>query len=471
MPEDRSVFYPAFLYNRKFQEENSMKKTNDFTEGSILPKLLGFAFPVLLALFLQAMYGAVDLLVVGQFSSAAAVSAVSTGSQIMQSVTTVITGIAMGITVLVGQKIGEKRPQEAGTIIGSGIAMFAVIAVILTVLMTFGAGTLSAIMQAPEEAFSETTAYIRICSAGAAFIIAYNVLGSMFRGIGDSKMPLLTVAIACAINIAGDLLFVAGFHWGASGAAAATVLAQAVSVLLSILIIRKRPLPFIMKRTDIRFDLPIIGKILKLGCPIALQDFLVSISFLVIIAIVNSMGVIASAGVGVAEKLCVFVMLVPSAYMQSMSAFVAQNIGAGKVPRAEKALFCGIATSVLAGLCLGYLSFFHGDWMASLFARDHDVILAAADYLKAYAIDCILTSFLFCFVGFFNGSGRTLFVMTQGIVGAFGVRIPVAFLTSRRAGVTLFQIGLATPVSSLIQIILCLGYFSMFHKKMVKQAK
>lgn len=215
-----------------------MEKTNDFTEGKILPKLIGFAFPVLLALFLQAMYGAVDLLVVGQFSSAAAVSAVSTGSQIQQSVTTVITGIAMGITVLVGQKIGEKHPHEAGMIIGSGIAMFAVIAVILTILMTCGASSLSALMQAPEEAFSETTAYIRICSAGAFFIIAYNVLGSIFRGIGDSKMPLITVAIACVINIAGDLLFVAGFHWGAAGAAAATVLAQAVSVLLSFLIIR-----------------------------------------------------------------------------------------------------------------------------------------------------------------------------------------------------------------------------------------
>ena len=437
-----------------------MEKTDDFTEGKILPKLIGFAFPVLLALFLQAIYGAVDLLVVGQFSSAAAVSAVSTGSQILQSVTTVITGIAMGITVLVGQKIGEKHPHEAGMIIGSGIAMFAVIAVILTILMTCGASSLSALMQAPEEAFSETTAYIRICSAGAVFIIAYNVLGSIFRGIGDSKMPRITVAIACVINIAGDLLFVAGFHWGAAGAAAATVLAQAVSVLLSFLIIRKRALPFTMKRTDLRLNLPVIGKILKLGCPIALQDFLVSISFLVIIAIVNRMGVIAAAGVGVAEKLCVFVMLVPSAYMQSMSAFVAQNIGAGK------ALFCGIATSILAGCCLGYFSFFHGDLMASLFARDPDVILAAATYLKAYAIDCILTSFLFCFVGFFNGNSRTLFVMLQGIIGAFGVRIPVAFFMSRQAGVTLFQIGLATPAASFVQIILCIGYFLMFHRKL-----
>ena len=199
------------------------------------------------------------------------------------------------------------------------------------------------------------------------------------------------------------------------------------------------------------------------------RSFLVSISFLVIIAIVNRMGVIASAGVGVAEKLCVFVMLVPSAYMQSMSAFVAQNIGAGKTVRAEKALFCGIATSILAGCCLGYFSFFHGDLMASLFARDPDVILAAATYLKAYAIDCILTSFLFCFVGFFNGNSRTLFVMLQGIIGSFGVRIPVAFFMSRQAGVTLFQIGLATPASSLVQIILCIGYFLMFHRKLRKE--
>lgn len=202
-----------------------------------------------------------------------------------------------------------------------------------------------------------------------------------------------------------------------------------------------------------------MGKILGLGTPIAFQDLLVSISFLVLLAIVNSMGVIASAGVGVAEKLCAFIMLVASAYMQSMSAFVAQNMGAGKPERAKRALLYGIGTSLMAGVVLCYASFFHGDIMAGIFARDPQVVAAAADYLKAYAIDCILTSFLFCFVGYFNGCGKTFFVMVQGIVGAFCVRIPVSWLMSRRAGVTLFQIGLATPCSSAVQITLCAVYF------------
>lgn len=436
-----------------------MNNVQNFTEGRILSPLVRFALPVLLALFLQAMYGAVDLLVVGQFGKATDVSAVSTGSQILHSITVVITGLAMGITILTGQRIGEKRPEEAGRTIGAGICLFALVAGVITVCMVALAGVVSRIMHAPEEAFAQTVAYVRICSAGTVFIVAYNVLGSIFRGIGDSKMPLITVAIACVLNIGGDLLFVSVFHMGAAGAALATVLAQAVSVVLSLLIIRRRQLPFRLSREDIRFDGPVIWRILALGTPVAFQDLLVSISFLVIIAIVNSMGVIASAGVGVAEKLCAFIMLVPSAYMQSMSAFVAQNIGAKRLERARKALLYGIGTSVVVGFLMFYVSFFHGDWMAGLFARDREVILAAADYLRAYAIDCILTSFLFCFMGYFNGEGRTLFVMGQGILGAFCIRIPVAYVVSRMAGVSLFYIGLATPASTMVQILLCMGYF------------
>lgn len=435
-----------------------MKDTANFTEGKILLPLIGFALPVLFALFLQAMYGAVDLLVVGQFGTAVDVSAVSTGSMIMYSLTVIITGMAMGITVLVGQRIGEGRPEKAGQVIGSGICLFLAAAFVITVLMLPGAAPVSRIMQAPPEAFSQTVAYVRICSAGTVFIASYNVLGSIFRGIGDSRMPLISVMIACVVNIFGDLLFVAGFHMGAAGAAAATVMAQAVSVILSLGIIRRRQLPFSLTRKDIRFDGGNIRRILSLGVPIALQDLLVSISFLVIMAIVNSMGLIASAGVGVAEKLCAFIMLVPSAYMQSMSAFVAQNVGARKPLRARRALWYGIGTSLLAGAVMCFLAFFHGEKLALIFARDPQVIGAAADYLKAYAIDCILTAFLFCFIGYFNGYGKTLFVMTQGIVGAFLVRIPVAYLMSRLDGVSLFRIGLATPASSLVQILLCLGY-------------
>lgn len=442
-----------------------MRQTQNFTEGKIFAPLIRFVGPVLLALLLQTMYGAIDLMVVGQFGTSADVSAVSTGSMVMHTVTVVITGLAMGLTVLVGRKIGEGLREDAGNIVGSGIWLFGVLAVVLSVLMVFAAPSMAKLMQAPVEALDKTISYITICSAGAIFIVAYNLVGSIFRGIGDSVMPLVTVAIACVLNIIGDLVFVALFHMGTAGAAIATVFAQAVSVALSLLLIRRREMPFSLKAGAIRPSGKLIRQILILGIPIALQDLLVSISFLAITAIVNSLGLIASAGVGVAEKLCGFVMLVPSAYMQAMSAFVAQNMGAGKPQRAQKALLCGIASSLVVGAVMGYLSFFRGDLLAGLFAKDAAVISAAAEYLKAYAIDCLLTSFLFCFIGYFNGTGNTIFVMLQGIIGSFGVRLPVSWIVCRQAGANLFHIGLATPASSLVQIILCGVFFIITRRK------
>ena len=442
-----------------------MEREHDFTQGPILSALLRFALPVLLALLLQAMYGAVDLQVVGRFGAAADISAVSTGSQIMQTVTMVITGLAMGVTVLLGQKIGEGKPEEAGRAVGCGICLFAAVTLMVTAVMLLAAPEMAVVMQAPADAFNGTVRYVRICSAGAVFIVAYNILGSIFRGLGDSNMPLITVAIACFFNIAGDLLLVGGFGMGVAGAAVATVAAQGISVALSMVIIRRRKLPFALTRADIRFDREITGRILRLGSPVALQDLLVSLSFLAIIAIANAMGTVASAGVGVAEKMCAFVMLVPSAYMQSMSAFVAQNIGAGREDRARRALACGIASSVAAGLLMGWAAFFHGDVLAGLFARDAAVIAAAWEYLKAYAIDCLLTSFLFCFTGYFNGCGQTVFVMVQGFAGALGVRLPMAFLMSRVSPGSLFHLGLSTPASTVVQIALCGGYFLRRRKR------
>lgn len=431
-----------------------MEKTHDFTQGKIFAPLIKFALPVLLALFLQTMYGAVDLLIVGQFGTSADVSAVSTGSQIMNAVTVVITGLSMGLTVLVAQKIGAGEKREAGKIIGSGIFLFGIVAAVMTVAMILLSSLLAGVMRAPWEAFSQTVSYIVICSAGTFFIVAYNLVGSIFRGIGDSKMPLVTVAIACVLNIGGDLLLVGVFKMGTAGAAIATVFAQAISVLLSLIIIKKRGLPFAFRKKYILPDFAYIKETLKLGTPIALQDLLVSVSFLVITAIVNEIGLIESAGVGVAQKMCGFLMLVSSAYMQSMSAFVAQNIGAQKPERARKALLCGIASSLVVGIVMGYFSFFHGELLAGIFSNDTAVTLSAAEYMKAYAIDCLFTSFLFCFIGYFNGCGNTVFVMIQGLVGAFGIRVPASWLISQYSS-NLFHIGLATPISTVIQIIMC----------------
>lgn len=446
-----------------------MKETQNFTKGNILTSLVRFALPVLAALFLQTMYGAVDMLVVGQFATAADVSAVSTGSWLMQLITSFVVGIAMGTTVLLGRRLGEGKPEEAGKIIGASIVLFTIIGVVITFFMELCAVPVAQIMRTPIEAFDATVLYVRICSAGSVFIVAYNVLGSIFRGIGDSRMPLVTVAIACVFNIAGDFLLVGVFGMATAGAAIATVLAQALSVIISVLIIRRQKLPFTFRRTDIVFDRKRMGSVFRLGLPIAFQDLLVSISFLAITAIVNSLGVIPSAGVGVAEKLCGFIMLVPSAFNQSMSAFVAQNMGAGRMERAKRALLCGIGMSLVVGVFMAWLSFFHGDLLAGLFARDEAVIAAAADYLKAYAIDCLLVSVMFCMIGYFNGCGKTLFVMLQGIAGAFGVRIPVSLIMSRIKPVSLFKVGLATPCSSVVQIILCVGYFLLLYRRKPKK--
>ena len=444
-----------------------MNKAQNFTEGKIFSPLIRFALPVLLALFLQAMYGAVDLLIVGQFGGENAdvfVSAVSTGSQIMMTLTVVITGLAMGLTVYVGEKIGAGKRDEAGEIIGSGITLFGVISLVLTVLMVAFSSSLASVMHAPEEAFENTVLYVAICSAGTLCIVACNLIGSIFRGTGDSKIPLITVAIACVLNIVGDFLLVAVLGLGASGAAIATVFAQAMSVVISLFIIRKRSLPFDFSKKYIRFNGMHIKAVLKLGVPIALQDLLVSISFLVITAIVNNIGLVESAGVGVAERVCAFIMLIPSSFMQSMSAFVAQNMGALKYDRAKKALLYGIASSLSVGIVVGYFSFFHGDILAGIFAKDAAIIAPATEYLKAYAIDCLLTAFLFCFIGYFNGCGNTKFVMVQGIIGGICVRLPVSWLMSKSVPVSLFHIGLATPISTTVQIVLCISFFVIMQR-------
>lgn len=439
-------------------------KNNDFTSGAILPRLLKFMLPVLFAMFLQAMYGAVDLLVVGQFSTNADVSGVSTGSQIMHTLTNLIVSFAMGITVAVGQKIGQKRPDEASQVIGTGLLIFAAVGVVFTIISIAAAAPLAKLMNAPEAAFDITVNYIRICGGGFIVITAYNLLGSIFRGLGDSRTPLIAVGIACVFNIIGDLVFVAGFGMGASGAALATVIAQLISVIISLVIIRKVKLPFRFSRKDIRFSPPLAEKIVTIGAPIALQDFLVGISFLVLLAIVNQLGLTQSAGIGVAEKVTAFIMLVPSAFMQSMSSFVAQNLGAGKPERADKALKDGIAVSFLFGAAMFALTFFRGDLLAGIFSKDAAAVADAWSYLKAYAIDCLLTCFLFCFIGYYNGLQKTKFVMLQGICGAFCVRIPVALLMQRVGNGSLFLIGLSTPCSTVIQIIMCFIAFFCFKK-------
>ena len=415
---------------------------SDFTQGSILGKLVPFMMPILGALILQAAYGAVDLLVVGRFGTTSGLSAVSTGSQVLNFVTFVITQFAMGITVLIARYIGEKKQQLIGSLIGGSIVVFAIISVVLFAVMIIFSRPIAVLMQAPAEAVSLTSVYVKICGGGIFFIVAYNLLSAIFRGLGDSKSPLIFVAVACVVNIAVDLILVAGLHLDAAGAAIATVFAQAVSVVFALLLLFKRNLPFTIKKSDFRIN-EHCNRALKIGLPLALQECLTQISFLALCAFINRLGLEASSGYGVACKIVNFAMLIPSSLMQSMASFVSQNVGAGNEKRARKALFTGIAVGLTIGLIVFVFIMFKGDLLTGIFTTDEAVIQQGYDYLRGFALETIVTAILFSMIGYFNGHDNTVWVMIQGLIQTLLVRLPLAYYMSIQPDASLTKIDSA----------------------------
>ena len=435
-----------------------MNDKADFTQGSILKKLVFFMLPVLGALILQAAYGAVDLLVVGRFGSTSGLSAVSTGSQVLNLVTFVVIQFAMGITVLIARYLGEKKTQQIGAVIGGAVVVFTLISIGLFIIMVCFARPISVLMQAPAEAVDLTSQYVRICGSGIFFIVAYNLLSAIFRGLGDSKSPLLFVLVACIVNVIGDLVFVAVLHKDAAGAAVATVMAQALSVVFAVILLLKKELPFAIKKSDFRFNLQ-CKKFLKIGLPLALQECLTQLSFLALCAFINRLGLEASSGYGVACKIVNFAMLVPSALMQSMASFVSQNVGAGKTKRAKKSMFTGIGVGLAVGFFVFLLVLFKGDMLAGFFSTDAGVVQKGYDYLKGFALETIVTAVLFSMVGYFNGNNKTLWVMAQGLIQTLLVRLPLAYFMSIQPNASLTKIGLAAPISTIVGIILNVGFF------------
>ena len=435
----------------------------DFTQGNILKKLVAFMMPILGALILQAAYGAVDLLVVGRFGSTSGLSAVSTGSQVLNLVTFVVIQFAMGITVLIARYLGEKRPERIGAVIGGGAVVFTMMSVALFIAMVGFARPISVLMQAPAEAVDLTASYVRICGAGIFFIVAYNLLSAIFRGLGDSKSPLLFVLVACIVNIIGDLVLVAGLHMDAAGAAIATVTAQALSVVFAVMLLLKKDLSFAITKKDFRLN-PQCRKFLKIGLPLALQEFLTQISFLALCAFVNRLGLEASSGYGVACKIVNFAMLVPSSLMQSMASFVSQNIGAGKKKRAKQSMFTGIGVGLAVGCVVFVLVLFKGDVLCSVFSTDAAVIQNGFAYLKGFAPETLVTAILFSMVGYFNGNNKTVWVMTQGLIQTLLVRLPLAYFMSIQPNASLTKIGLAAPVATTVGIVLNVGFFSYLNR-------
>lgn len=437
---------------------STLDDKQDFTQGHIFSKLAAFMVPILFSLVLQSLYGAVDMLIVGRFGTTAGISGVSVGGNVMNLFTIVVNAITMGVTVLMGQYIGAKRFDDVEKLIGNAVAFFLALSVVLTAVSISCARPLALAMQTPEEAVEHTVQYIQICGAGFVFITFYNFISAMLRGVGDSRTPLIFVAIASVVNIIGDLILVAGLKMNVAGAAIATVLAQAVSVILSLWIIKRKKMAFTFKRKHFRFGSEVPHFVI-LGLPLTVQSFLTNFSFLALNAFVNRLGLDASSGYGVAQKIQMFIMLIPGALMQSMAPFVSQNVGAQNEKRARSGMLCGQALGAGIGFFIMIATFFFGDYLARLFTADEAVIARAFEFLRGFSPEAVVTCILFSFLGYFNGHSKSLFVMVQGLLQTFLVRLPLSYIMSIQPDATLTGIGAAAPTATAFGILLCVVYY------------
>lgn len=448
---------------------------NDLTHGSVWRNILVFSLPYLLSYLLQTLYGMADLYIIGQFGTVAETTAVSIGSQVMHMLTVMIVGLAMGATVFIGQAIGGHDAKKAARGIGNTVTIFMAVSVVLTLILVLLVKPITTLMSTPADAVPGTISYLTICFIGIPFITAYNVISAIFRGMGDSKSPMIFIAIACAANIALDYLFMGVFHMGPAGAALGTTLSQAISVTVSLLVILRQNTGVTLTRADFKPHHPVMHSILKIGIPVALQDGLIQIAFIVITIIANHRGLNDSAAVGIVEKVMSFLFLVPSSMLSTVSALGAQNIGAGKPERAKATLRCGMILATGFGCIIATLMQGCAESVVALFtdaatADGAQVVRLGGQYLRGYVFDCIFAGIHFCFSGYFCAVGRSELSFLHNIVAIVLMRIPGVYLTSRLFPTTLLPMGLATASGSLISVIICVIAFTLLMRKGQKAA-
>ena len=431
----------------------------NLTSGSVFKNIVYFSLPYLLSYFLQTLYGMADLFIIGQFEGVASTTAVSIGSQVMHMITVMIVGLAMGSTVIIAQAIGGGDKKKASQTVGNSVTLFLGLAIVLAVVLVTLVSTIVSVMSTPAEAVDGTKLYLTICFIGIPFITAYNVISSIFRGLGDSKSPMCFIAVACVVNIALDYLFMGAFHMGAAGAALGTTLSQAVSVVISLFMIRKKKMGIALKKQNLRPKRRVMGQILNIGVPVALQDGFIQVAFLVITIIANRRGLNQAAAVGIVEKIISFLFLVPSSMLSSVSALAAQNIGAGKHDRARETLHYALLIAGGFGIFIAILIQFIASPVVGVFTSDQTVIAFGSQYICGYIFDCFFAGIHFCFSGYFCAYGKSGISFFHNIVAILCVRIPGAYLTSKWFPQTLFPMGIATACGSLLSALICVAAF------------
>ena len=441
-------------------------KQQDLTQGSVGKNLLRFAIPYLLSAFLQTFYGLADVFITGQFNGAASITAVTVGSQVTHMLTVVIVGLAMGGTVSIGLAVGAKNQKAASRAIGNTTVLFALFAVAATALLLVGTNGILSILSVPEAAWQEARRYLIICFAGVPFITAYNVLSSIYRGLGDSRRPMYFVAVAGVFNVGLDYWMIGPLGMGAAGAALATVISQGLSVVLALVYLKRHMEGLSLSRGDFRIDSAMMGQILRVGLPVAVQDGFVQVAFLTITVIANRRGVEVAAAVGIVEKFISFLFLVPSAMLSSVSAIAAQNVGAGEHQRGRTTLYYAIGICVAVGLAVAVVCQFRAEAVLRLFAREEEaVITLGAQYLRSYVFDCAIAGVHFCFSGYFCAYQRSIWSFIHNLAAILLVRIPGAWLASVYFPATLYPMGWAAPLGSLLSAIICVAVFLVIRRR------
>ena len=429
---------------------------NNLTSGSVLKSIFYFSLPYLFSYFLQTLYGMADLFIIGQFDGVASTTAVSIGSQVMHMITVMIVGLAMGTTVTIGRAVGGKDNAKAGRLIGNTVTLFLTGSIVLAAVLVGLVGSIVQWVSVPEEAVAGTKAYLILCFIGIPCITAYNILASIFRGLGDSRSPMYFIAIACVSNIALDYLFMGALHMGPSGAALGTTLSQLVSVIVSLaVILRRKSTGIRLSRADFRPRRETLGEILSIGVPVMLQDGFIQVSFMIITIIANRRGLTDAAAVGIVEKIISFLFLVPSSMLSTVSALGAQNIGAGKHDRVDTILRYAIGIGVGFGVIVAAAMQFIAPAVVRPFTTDEAVVLAGASYIRGYIFDCLFAGIQLSFSGYFCAYGKSGLSFLHNTLSILLVRVPGAWLASRFFPQTLLPMGLASACGSLFSSVVC----------------
>ncbi len=409
-----------------------MEKTlsKDLTHGSVFKQLITFAIPIVLANLLQIVYTIVDTVVVGQFVGTVGISAVSAASTVILLFTNFSMGISSAGEVIISQFLGKHDREAVSRSIGTMFTFVVAVALVLTAISVPCAKLLLNIVNTPAEAMDGAMSYA-ICSfIGLVFIFGYSGVGAMLRGLGDSKHPLMFIAIATVMNIILDIVLVGPLKMGAIGAALATVVSQGFSFLFSVgyLYRHRDAFGFDFKPRSFVPDPTILKLFLKLAFPMALQHVAVNISTMYVASCVNSYGIVVSALTGIGDKLRMVVAIFSGSIGTAATAMIGQNFGAGKHDRVKSIYLTALAILVVTCAILGSVGLIFPNAVVGMFDTNPEVLAMAPRYMVINFLTYVAFAIYVPVNSLIHGIGFASLALVNGLIDGFVARIGLVWL-------------------------------------------